>query len=230
MPHQKPYVILNAAMSLDGRITTKSGDSTLSNKADWKRVHQLRNAVDGIMVGKNTVLKDNPKLTVKKEYLDANVPVNHPRRIIVDSRAKTPVTANVLQYMPEVPTYIAITSRAPKKRIERLRDAGAHILVCGDGPNVDLELLLEFLYQEGIKKILLEGGGKLNWSMLSLKLINEIQVTIAPVISGGGIGAVNLFEGTGFRHFAESPQLILQRVQQLDHHVVLFYSVKYQPE
>ena len=88
----KPYVILNAAMTLDGKIATKTGSSNISGEKDLKRVHELRREVDGIMVGINTVIADNPRLTVHK--IDAN-PEDNPVRVVVDSKCRTPIAARI---------------------------------------------------------------------------------------------------------------------------------------
>ena len=87
----RPYVILNAAMSLDGKIATISGDSEFSSVSDWKRVHELRSNMDAIMVGINTILKDNPKLYVK------NHKISRLLRVIVDSKARTPPDSKIFQ-------------------------------------------------------------------------------------------------------------------------------------
>src|SRR5207253_4658501 len=94
----RPYVILNAAMSLDGKIATYTGDSRMSSPSDLRRVHRLRASVDGIMVGMRTLLKDDPKLTVRLAE------GRKPHRIIVDSTAQTPLTAYVVRTAKETPT------------------------------------------------------------------------------------------------------------------------------
>src|SRR2546428_9412359 len=110
----RPYVILNAAMSLDGKIATYTGDSRVSSPSDLRRVHRLRASVDGIMVGMRTLLRDDPKLTVKFAR------GRKPHRIIVDSNAQTPLSSYVVRTAREIPTIVAVTSRAPKNRIEIL--------------------------------------------------------------------------------------------------------------
>src|SRR5467141_2430737 len=100
----RPYVMLNAAMSLDGKIATYTGDSRMSSPADLRRVHRLRASVDGIMIGMRTLLRDNPRLTVK-------IPKDRkPHRIIVDSNAQTPLTSYVVRTAKEIPTIVAVTS------------------------------------------------------------------------------------------------------------------------
>lgn len=187
----RPYVIISAATTLDGKIATRTHDSVISTPEDKQRVHQLRTTVDAIMVGINTVLIDNPHLTVK--YAEGPSPI----RVIVDSKARTPPTARVITYRPEIPTIIAVTQQAPRERIQALRSAGADVWVCGFGPRVDLRQLLTRLYTDrGVRKLMVEGGGTLIWGLLSEGLVDELFIAIAPVIVGGRT-AITLAEGDG---------------------------------
>ncbi len=209
----KPYVILNAAMTLDGKIASKSGDSELSCKEDWERVYKLRASVDGIMVGINTVLKDNPSLTSKGYG-------KNPVRIIVDSKARTPLNARVLN--DESSTIIAVSRKAKESKLKELRKK-AEVIVCGDDL-VDLSCLLKKLYDMGIKSILLEGGGTLNWSMLKNGLVDRVIVSIAPYIVGGR-DAVTLVEGEGFNKIREGIRLNLVKFYKLGEDLILEYDV-----
>jgi len=214
----RPYVILNAAMSLDGKIATYAGDSRMSSPADLRRVHSLRASVDGIMVGMRTLLRDNPKLTVKFAK-DRN-----PHRIIVDSNAQTPLTSYVVRTAKEIPTIVAVTSRAPENRIEILERKGVRILVCGKGPLVSVKILLHTLGKLGIRRILLEGGGALNWSMLSSRLVDELSVAITPRILGGE-KAVTLVEGKGRGLVREGVKLKLLNTAKYGPDLVVTYKV-----
>ncbi|MFB0561040.1 MAG: 2,5-diamino-6-(ribosylamino)-4(3H)-pyrimidinone 5'-phosphate reductase [Candidatus Lokiarchaeia archaeon] len=212
----KPYVILSAAMSLDGKIATRGGDSAFSDKEDWKRVHKLRSQVDAIMVGINTILLDDSKLTSKEG--------KSPMRVVVDSKARTPSNARVITVRPEVETIIAVTSRAPRERTSNLQNSGAKILVCGDGEQVDLEILMEKLYDLGVRNLMLEGGGNLNWGMLSKGLVDEIRVAISPVIVGG-TEAVTIVEGEGFNRVSEGVNLEQVSSENVGKCLVLTYRV-----
>lgn len=214
----RPYVILNSAMSLDGKIATSGGESRLSSPEDLKRVHRLRAAVDGIMVGLGTLLADDPKLTVKL------VSGRNPRRIIVDSKARTPLDAYVIRTASQTTTIIAVTSKAPKRRIERLEKAGAVVLKCGTGSWVSLSLLLRRLRAMGSEKILLEGGGTLNWNMLSQGLVDEVSVAISPRILGG-TGAVTLAEGVGVPRIKDAVRLCLMSARKYGSDLVVHYKV-----
>ena len=216
--NSRPYVILNAAMSLDGKIATHTGDSRMSSPADLKRVHRLRASVDGIMVGMRTLLRDNPKLTVK------SAKGRKPQRIIVDSDAQTPLTSYVVKTARDIPTIIAVTSRAPKNRIEILEQTGVKVFVCGKGPLVSVKILLRTLRKLGIRKILLEGGGALNWSMLSSGLVDDVSVAITPRILGGE-KAVTLAEGKGTPVVRDGVKLKLLNTARYGPDLVVRYKV-----
>lgn len=217
IPKERPYVILNAAMTLDGKIATRLGDSRISCLEDLKRVHILRASVDAVMVGINTVLKDNPKLTVRL------VKGRNPLRIVVDSLAKIPLDANVISDK-STSTIIAVTEKAPAEKIDALRSAGAEIIIAGSGPRVDLKLLMKRLRERNIRKLLLEGGGELNWSMLRNRLVDEIRIAIAPIIVGGR-NAVTLVGGEGVARVDEGIKLKLICIEQYGEDLVLTYQV-----
>ena len=123
--NKKPYVILNSAMTLDGKMATKTGNSKISGKEDLVRVHELRKEVDAIMVGINTVLVDDPKLTVHKIPGSKH---DNPLRVIVDSNARTPESSRVLN--SDAPTIIAVTASAPPEKVETLKKR-VEVIECG---------------------------------------------------------------------------------------------------
>jgi 2,5-diamino-6-(ribosylamino)-4(3H)-pyrimidinone 5'-phosphate reductase len=214
----RPFVVLNAAISLDGKIATFTGDSRMSSPADMRRVHRLRASVDAIMVGLRTLLVDDPKLTVK--FFKGRMPY----RVVVDSKARTPLSSYVVRTAKNVPTIIAVTSGASKGRIQTLQEKGTTVLVCGKGPLVSLSLLLRRLRKLGIRKILLEGGGTLNWSMLSNGLVDEISVAITPKIVGGA-SAISLVEGKGSALVKDGVRLKLLNVAKYGPDLVVRYEV-----
>jgi 2,5-diamino-6-(ribosylamino)-4(3H)-pyrimidinone 5'-phosphate reductase len=219
-PNLRPHVVLNAAMSLDGKIATVTGAAEFSSKADWKRVHKLRSQVDAIMVGINTILKDDPKLYVK------HYETNKLWRIIIDSNARTPLDAKIFQMNPGMyPIIIAVTNRAPGSKIQKLEELGAKILRAGDRERVDLPLVMQELLKFNIEKVLLEGGGTLNFSMLQGRLVDEVIVAIAPVIIGGR-DAISLVEGAGVRLVENSFHLEFIQYEVLGNNIVLHFLVK----
>ena len=215
MVKSKPFVILNAATSIDGKIATKNGDSKLSSSEDLKRVHKLRSQVDAILVGKNTVLKDNPLLTVRK------VKGKNPIRIIIDSKGTIPSKAKILQTSKTIPTIIAVSKSISKSNLEKLKKFPVEIIITGTS-NVNLKSLLRILYKKKISKILVEGGGTVNWEFIKNNLIDELFITVSPYIIGGS-NSISLAEGTGFSKVLDSPKLSLKSTRRLKNHLVLHY-------
>ncbi|MEM2205379.1 MAG: 2,5-diamino-6-(ribosylamino)-4(3H)-pyrimidinone 5'-phosphate reductase [Candidatus Hadarchaeales archaeon] len=213
---RRPYVIMNAAMTLDGKIATKEGDSKISCPEDLDRVHRLRAEVDAIMVGAGTVLSDDPSLTVRRAK------GKNPLRVVVDGRASIPPTARILDRSS--PTLVAVSERAPEARVRELRRRGAEVIRKGR-EKVDLPRLLEELGKRGIRKILLEGGSTLNWYMLSSGLVDEIRVAVSPMIVGGE-KAKTLVGGEGFGRVEEGIRLELKKVSKVGKDLLLVYKVK----
>ena len=214
---KKPYVILSAAMTIDGKITSKLGDSELSNEFDWREVHKLRTKMDAIMVGKGTILKDNPKLHIKYFRHKGCY------RIVVDSNLTIPIDSNVIDYQPQIyPTIICTTENVPLDKIKKFEAKNVKIIKSGAGDRVDLKNLMVILSKMGIKSILLEGGGNLNWSFVRYNLIDEIRLSIAPWIIGGK-DAISLVEGTGFDKMNQARKFKLVKVFNRDDYVILKY-------
>lgn len=218
MNGSRPHVILNSAMSLDGKIATKRRESRLSSQQDLKRVHRLRSSVDGIMVGLGTILADDPKLTTKY-YRGRN-----PTRIVVDGLARTPAGAYVVKTARKIPTIIAVTSKAPAGNIRRLKKMGVMVLVCGRGKLVSLPMLMKSVMRLGIRKILLEGGGTLNWNMLTQGFVDEVSIAVSPLIIGGE-EAVTLVEGEGVERVEDAVKLRFTKARSYGADIVLSYEV-----
>lgn len=216
MARSRPHVILSAAISIDGKIATKTGDSALSSKSDKIRVHRLRSQVDAILVGRNTVLQDNPILTVR------HVRGKNPTRIILDSMCQISLQSRIIQSAHRIPTIIAVSKRAPRKNLERLGKFPVDVVIAGK-TRVELKKLMQFLYRKNIKTILLEGGGTTNWDFVRQGLVDELIVTVTPYLVGGK-DAKTLVEGDGFSQISKSLRLRLNKIKHQDNEVVLHYS------
>lgn len=221
----KPYVILNAAMTLDGKIATESGSSNISGEEDLKRVHEIRKDCDAIMVGIGTVLADDPRLTVHK--INAK-PEDNPVRIVVDSKFKTPQDARIAN--DDAKTVIACANEYKdeilnSQKYEIFNKKGVKFFFSGD-KRVDLKSLMNYLHEEGIDKLMLEGGSTLNFSMIKNNLIDEISICIAPMIVGGA-NAKTFFDGEGFNTMDESVKLELKDSYMLGKDLILSYNVLY---
>ncbi len=214
----RPHVILNAAMTLDGKIATASGSSEISGSEDLERVHGMRKDMDAIMVGINTLLIDDPRLTVHK--IPSTVKDN-PTRIVVDSQGRTPLSSRILN--KDAPTIIAVSKIAPLEKVEKLKKK-AEVIICGE-KRVDLVCLMEELKLRGLDNLMLEGGSTLNFSMLSSGLVDEVRVAIAPMIAGGS-QAKTLVDGEGFDLMKDALKLKLNKSYLLGNDLVVEYSVK----
>jgi 2,5-diamino-6-(ribosylamino)-4(3H)-pyrimidinone 5'-phosphate reductase len=210
-------VILNAAMTLDGKIATKTGSSEISGKEDLIRVHKLRKEMDAIIVGINTLLIDDPRLTVHK--VEAN-PEDNPIRIVVDSKARTPLNFRILNN--DAPTIIATTENADPQKVKEL-EKKATVLKCGKD-RVDLKSLVSELSKREIKTLMLEGGSTLNYSMLENGLVDEVRVCVAPMIAGG-VKAKTLVDGEGIDKMKDAIKLKLIKSYSLGPDLILEYRV-----
>jgi len=186
-------VFINVAASVDGRITDWSRRQIrISCEEDMKRVDSLRAESDAILVGIGTVLADNPSLTVKSEELrEKRVKAGktpNPLRVILDSKARTPINARVLSGDAE--TLIAVSERAERERVERLREK-AEVVVAGKD-RVDLRLLIDHLERRGVEKLMVEGGGRVISSFLRERIADYLYVYTGGIVFGEG---VSLAEG-----------------------------------
>jgi 5-amino-6-(5-phosphoribosylamino)uracil reductase/diaminohydroxyphosphoribosylaminopyrimidine deaminase/5-amino-6-(5-phosphoribosylamino)uracil reductase len=187
----RPTVTLSYAQTLDGRIATAGGSSQwISGHESLRLTHQLRAEHDAIMVGVGTVLADNPRLTVR--LVDGPDPL----RVIVDSRLRTPLDANVLAGDAAHGTVLAITDRAPSERRQVAQQRGASILVLpeDEAGHVQIAPLLERLAERGVRSVMVEGGAGMLTAFLRARLVDRMVVTLAPKVLGRGIDAVGDLE------------------------------------
>lgn len=213
-------VLINAAMTIDGKIATNFGDSTISSKQDLRRLHRLRCSVDAIIIGISTVIIDNPRLTVRLVKRHGTTPV----RIIVDSIGRIPLDSKILKSASKITTIVAVTKRASDERVDKIKSAGAIVIVAGT-KTVDLKELFFILKKMGFNKILVEGGGELNWSILQLGIVNELMVTVAPRIVGGRT-ATTLVEGDGYERISDGIKMeLIKMSRQNNGEVVLYYKL-----
>ncbi|MEM0369209.1 MAG: 2,5-diamino-6-(ribosylamino)-4(3H)-pyrimidinone 5'-phosphate reductase [Pyrobaculum sp.] len=192
----KPYVYLAVATTIDGRIASKTGYSRLSCPYDLKRLHALRARVDAVVVGANTAVVDNPRLTVR--YVEGRNPI----RVLIDGRLKAPLTLRLFD--KSAPTLVFTTSKAPVEKISQLEEAGVEVYVY-QGEEVDPRWVLEKLRERGVSSVLVEGGGRVNWQFLHMCLVDEIILTLTPYVFGSGVSAV---EGVGYVDIEEMPYVL----------------------
>lgn len=178
-----PFCILKTAMTLDGKIAAYTGDSKwITGELSRKFVHQVRHRVAGIMVGIGTILTDDPQLNTRLEEGEGSDPI----RIVVDSSARIPLEAKVLNLPSKVKTIVAVTEKAVKDKIKQLEEKGAEVIVTPlkEG-RVDLQFLMKELGERKIDSVLLEGGSELNFAALEEGIVDKVNAFIAPKIIGG---------------------------------------------
>jgi len=201
MKMKKPYVVVNCASSIDGKIALPGKKPLkISNEEDVARVHKLRNECDAILVGIETILADNPKLTVKAKYVDK---VRQPIRIVLDSKLRIPEDAEVMK--PNAKTIIVTTCKEFKK-------GHVEVIKCGND-KVDLKRLMEILYDRGIKKLLVEGGSTVIWEFLENKLVDEMMVFYSPIIIGNN--APTIAGGEGAKSEEELIKMEIKSIERI---------------
>jgi diaminohydroxyphosphoribosylaminopyrimidine deaminase/5-amino-6-(5-phosphoribosylamino)uracil reductase len=215
-----PYVVMKYAMTADGKIAARTGDSKwITGEKAREKVQEMRHAYTGIMVGIGTVLADDPMLNVR-------IPgKKSPVRIICDSSLRIPMDSGIVKSAKKYRTIVAYAGENAEK-LEQLRNAGVETISVPDvHGQVDLKKLMEYLGEQGIDSILLEGGGTLNESALAAGIVNEVCAFIAPKIFGG-TDAKTPVAGTGVAHPSEAVMLTLKDTEKIGDDLMLRYQVK----
>jgi diaminohydroxyphosphoribosylaminopyrimidine deaminase/5-amino-6-(5-phosphoribosylamino)uracil reductase len=189
-----PFVIMKSAMTLDGKISSISGNSKwISCEESRNYAHQLRNRVSAIMVGINTVIADNPSLTTRLNEKNCKDPI----RVIIDSKGRIPLDSNVINSSSNAGVILATTNQIEPEKEKALNDKGVTIIKTDyDNSGVNLVQVMKELYNLGIDSVLLEGGGTINAAALSVGIVDKVIMFIAPKIIGGK-SALTPVEGVG---------------------------------
>lgn len=215
MTENTPFVNLKIAMTLDGKIATKTGESKwITGEAAREEVHKLRAEVDAIIVGINTVIADNPSLTTRLQ----NCVGKNSIRVILDSNGKIPLNSKVLTDN-QAKTIVAVSETAPTDKIEAIKNIGSEVLVLGEN-KVDLKLLLNTLAKKNITSVLVEGGGEVYASFIEQKLFDRIYAFIAPKILGG-VSSKLAVPGAGFPSLNDALKLCNVEVKRFDEDILI---------
>ncbi|MGI6013412.1 MAG: bifunctional diaminohydroxyphosphoribosylaminopyrimidine deaminase/5-amino-6-(5-phosphoribosylamino)uracil reductase RibD [Oscillospiraceae bacterium] len=215
-----PYVVMKYAMTMDGKIATRTGASKwITGEAARKRVHADRHRYSAIMVGVGTVLADDPLLTCR-------VPEGkNPVRIVCDTHLRTPLTAQIVTTAATVKTIFATACLDSAKQRPYL-DAGCEIIPVSErNGHLDLMQLMQRLGEDGIDSILLEGGGTLNWSALESGIVNRVQAYLAPKLFGG-TGAPSPIGGMGVQTPANAVRLCRPVITQIGEDILIESEVQ----
>ena len=224
----RPYIFINVAATADGKIDTfERRGAAISSAQDKERVDKLRAEADAIMVGGRTLRDEDPKLTVKSEALRSDrlargLPAN-PAKVAVATRLNLKPNS---QFLTAGPARIILftTARTDESQLQMLRSCGAEIFV-HEEKQVNLKLMLETLKKIGISRLMVEGGGTLNFELLRLGLVDELTIFVAPMIFGGE-NAPTTAAGSGLVR-SEAIPLKLDEVEKWDDGgVVLKYKME----
>lgn len=213
----RPRVILNCAMTADGKVALPSRHQLrISSEEDRRRVYELRSACDAVLIGIETVLSDDPKLTVSDKY------VPHPKqplRVVLDRTCRTPTDALVVNAV--APTLIftqsASTTHYPPN---------VELVTCPVDPDglLDLHFVLADLARRGIRELLVEGGGTVLWSFIHQRLVDEVFVYLGPLVVGG-VRTPTMAAGVGAKTESDVVRLCLRSVTRLGDGVLLQYEL-----
>lgn len=218
---KRPYVVAKWAMTLDGKIATRTGDARwVSGEASRADVHELRHRLAAIMVGRGTAAADDPLLTARRAGAS-----NQPVRVVVDSHLSLSETSQLVQTAREVPTLVGTAAPEDGPAAERLRALGVEVqsVPAPDG-RVDLEALLGVLGERGVDSLLVEGGSALLGSLFDRSLVNEVVVYVAPKIAGGA-QAKGPVAGQGVAFMADALALGAPAVERIGDDLKLVYRL-----
>lgn len=205
-----PFVVMKAAVSLDGRSATRTGASKwITGPAARRAGHQLRAELDAVVVGVGTAIADDPKLTARIKG------AKDPLRVVLDSKARLPPESHLAATAQRVPTLLACTEAAPARRRRALTALGVEVVVLEAGPDgrVAIPALLEALYARGVNGVLVEGGATVHGTFLDAGLVHKVVFFIAPLLIGGrqapsavgGLGAADLGSALALTDLEVSP-------------------------
>ena len=209
----RPFVTLKVAASLDGKIATRTGESRwITGESARRRVHQLRNEMDAVLVGIGTVLRDDPLLTTRLGIADQRDPI----RVVVDNLARLPLRAKAVNRASTAPTILAVSQMAPRTKLEALEREGVQVIVVESSPRrVSLERLIEALGKRGILSVMIEGGAEINASALREGVVDKVLVFLAPILIGGK-STPTAVGGDGIESLTQAVRLRDVRIERFD--------------
>lgn len=218
---RRPFVIMKGAMTLDGKIATRTGESFWITGIEARRYsHYLRSIVDAVIVGVGTVIRDDPQLTVRDIKKPTEINVKNPVRIILDSHCRTPLNSRVLK-VDEAKTIIVTSPDAPGEKVKKIKEKGAEVLSVEERDGlVNLPVLMEELGKRNITSVLIEGGGRVNASAIISGVVDKVIFIVAPKIIGGE-KAPTPVEGPGIELLSEAIKLKDLKIERLGEDILI---------
>jgi diaminohydroxyphosphoribosylaminopyrimidine deaminase/5-amino-6-(5-phosphoribosylamino)uracil reductase len=200
----RPWVLFKSAMTLDGKVATRSGDSQwISGEESRELAHRWRASVDAVVVGIGTALADDPQLTARPAGMPAE-PESQPRRVVFDSLARLPPTSQLVAAAAEIPLTVVVSRAAARAETEALEAAGVQVIVAtGENEPARVRSALDQLGALGVAAVLLEGGPHLAGAFLDAGEIDELRLFLAPLLLGGS-AARDPLEGEGVERISEA--------------------------
>jgi diaminohydroxyphosphoribosylaminopyrimidine deaminase / 5-amino-6-(5-phosphoribosylamino)uracil reductase len=207
----RPHVLFKSAMTLDGKVATRTGDSKwISGETSRARGHEWRAERDAVAVGIGTALADDPMLTARIE--DAP---RQPRRVVFDSEGRLPLDSQLVSGAPDVPLTVVVSRAAPRTATDALEAAGADVIVAsGENEPARIRAALDQLGSSGVTSILLEGGPHLAGAFLDAGEVDEIALFLAPVVLGGS-SARDPLEGEGVERISEATRALAMEAERI---------------
>jgi diaminohydroxyphosphoribosylaminopyrimidine deaminase / 5-amino-6-(5-phosphoribosylamino)uracil reductase len=218
----RPWVLFKSAMSLDGKVATRGGDSKwISSEASRFRAHHWRAECDAVAVGIGTALADDPQLTARVK--DA---VRQPRRVVFDSLARLPLSSKLIGQARHIPLTVVVSRAAPRAATDALEAHGADVIVAtGENEPARVRSALDQLGSTGITSMLLEGGPHLAGAFLDAGEVDEIRLFLAPLVLGGRM-ARDPLEGEGVEAISDAVRALTLSCEQLGDDVLISARVK----
>jgi diaminohydroxyphosphoribosylaminopyrimidine deaminase/5-amino-6-(5-phosphoribosylamino)uracil reductase len=200
----RPWVLFKSAMTLDGKVATRTGDSKwISSESSRALAHEWRASVDAVVVGIGTALADDPQLTARPDGQLAELP-RQPRRVVFDTLARLPPSSQLVAAAAEIPLTLVVSRAAARADTDALEAAGAQVIVAtGENEPARVRSALDQLGTEGVASVLLEGGPHLAGAFLDAGEIDEIRLFLAPLVLGGS-SARDPLEGGGVERISEA--------------------------
>jgi diaminohydroxyphosphoribosylaminopyrimidine deaminase / 5-amino-6-(5-phosphoribosylamino)uracil reductase len=218
----RPWILFKSAMTLDGKVATRSGDSKwISGETSRRRAHEWRAECDGVAVGIGTALADDPQLTARIPGVQ-----KQPRRIVFDSLARLPLSSKLLEGARETPVTVVVSRAAPRTATDPLETHGAEVIVAtGENEPARVRSALQQLGAQGISSVLLEGGPHLAGAFLDAHEIDEMRLFLAPTVLGGR-AARDPLEGEGAETIADATQALSVECERIDDDLLISARMK----
>jgi diaminohydroxyphosphoribosylaminopyrimidine deaminase/5-amino-6-(5-phosphoribosylamino)uracil reductase len=213
----RPHVVFKAAMTLDGKIATSTGDSKwISSEASRARAHRWRAEVDAVAIGIHTAVADDPLLTAR---VDA-VP-KQPARVVFDSEASLKLDSKLVASLAEAPLIVVCSRAAMRTDLDALEGVGVDVIVAtGQNEPARVAAALDELGARGIQSLLLEGGPHLAGTFFDVREVDEMRLFVAPIVAGGG-RALPVLGGQGVERIADAPRALHVEHEDIDGDVLI---------